>query len=649
MAISVRFPDLAHWKAQVKCQAGCPVSTDAGRYVQLIAEGRDEEAYLVARAPNPFASVCGRVCAAPCEDACRRGSIDAPISIRALKRFVTEQYGVESIHPDTQERLRRELVSEGNRYAGHLPVHPLAAAGGPAGSKRKVAVVGAGPAGLSAAHDLAMLGYSVTVFEAAEEPGGMMRFGIPEYRLPRTVIRAEIDRIAGLGVDLRLGTPLAPGSGLDALRRQGYESVFLSVGVSRGRELRIPGVELDGVVKAVDFLLNVNRGYRMNLGRKVVVIGGGFVAFDAARTALRLTREEDLAPLQAEGDARLNEALDSARAALRGGAAEVTIVSLETFEEMPVLRTTQGHEEFEEARREGIAFLTRLGPKAFRGNGRLSAIELKRVLSVFDANGRFAPTYAEDDVTVLEADGCVLAIGQKADLDFLRPEDGVSLTPGGTIAVDSETLATSAPGVFAGGDAAFGPRNLIEAVANGKRAARSIHRYLSREAGELRSELSIEKIPTPLYRMIAGFEVFDREAPPTLEVGRRTGIAEVETGYDETAARLQAARCLVCHVQTIYDPEKCVLCSLCVDICPEYCLAIVPLESLDVPEAEKREIERRADGNVLPLSAMIKDDDRCIRCGLCAVRCPTDAMTMEKFSITERFAAPAGEAPGIAS
>src|SRR5262245_51418378 len=179
-AIPVRLPELEHWKAQVKCQTACPVSTDAGRYVQLIAEGRDEEAYLVARAPNPFASVCGRVCAAPCEDACRRGSIDAPISIRALKRFVTEQYGVESVHPDTQDRLRRDLVSEGNRYAGHLPVHPLAAAGSPTGSpvpaKRKVAVVGAGPAGLSAAHDLALLGYSVTVFEAAEEPGGMMRF-----------------------------------------------------------------------------------------------------------------------------------------------------------------------------------------------------------------------------------------------------------------------------------------------------------------------------------------------------------------------------------------------------------------------------------------------------------------------------------------
>jgi len=641
MTISVRLPDLAHWKAQVKCQAGCPVATDAGRYVQLIADGRDEEAYLVARAPNPFASVCGRVCAAPCEDACRRGAIDAPISIRALKRFVTEKYGVESVRPATQDALRAAPILEGNLYAGHLLVHPLGAA--PASAKRRVAVVGAGPSGLSAAHDLALLGYDVTVLEASEEPGGMMRFGIPEYRLPRTLIRAEIDKIASLGVKLRLRSPLTPDYGLAELKRDGFEAVFLSVGVSRGRDLQVEGVDKDGVVKAVDYLLNVNRGYRLDLGKRVVVIGGGFVAFDAARTALRLGREEDVDRLAAGAgeDARLKEALDSAREAIRGGAAEVTVVSLETFDEMPVLRTTQGHEEFEEAKKEGVAFLTRRGPHRFLGGNRLEAIELKRVVSVFDASGRFAPRYDETDLTRLEADACILAIGQQPDLSFLKPGDGVALTPGGTIRVDPATLATSAPGVFAGGDVAFGPRNLIEAVANGKRAARSIHEHLSRERAALEVRLEIEKLPTATYRMAAGFEVLDREAPPTLDVGRRTGIAEVETGYAEPEARAQAARCLVCHVQTIYDPEKCVLCNRCVDVCPEYCLAIVPFEALDLPDEERAALDARADGNGLPLSAMVKDDARCIRCGLCATRCPTDAMTMERFSITERFA-PAG-------
>ncbi|HEY3351411.1 MAG TPA: FAD-dependent oxidoreductase [Thermoanaerobaculia bacterium] len=641
MAIRVRFPDLDHWKAQVKCQAGCPVATDAGRYVQLIAEGRDEDAFLVARAPNPFASICGRVCAAPCEDACRRGSIDAPIAIRALKRFVTEQYGVESRHPGTQDRLLHEPIREGNRYSGHLPMHPGGGVLSPVSSGRlKVAVIGAGPAGLSAAHDLALLGYSVTVFEAAGEPGGMMRFGIPEYRLPRTLIKAEIDKILSLGIELRLGTSLTPSYGLAELKKDGYASVFLSVGVSKGRDLQVPGVELDGVVKAVDYLLNVNRGFRMDLGRRVVVIGGGFVAFDAARTALRIGREGDVDALEekaGEADARLKEAFDSARAALRGGATEVTIVSLENFEEMPVLRSTQGHEEFEETKKEGVVFVPRRGPNRFLGSGRLSAVELKRVTAVFDTEGRFAPAYDESDLITLDADACILAIGQKPDLSFLKPADGVGLTPGGTIAVDRTTLATSAPGIFAGGDVAFGPRNLIEAVANGKRAARSIHEHLAKEKASIHATLEIEKIPTNSYRMIAGFEILDREAPPTLDVGRRTGIAEVESGYAAPEARAQGARCLVCHVQTIYDPEACVLCNRCVDVCPEYCLALVPLETLDLPEEERAALAARAEGNGLPLSAMVKDDERCIRCGLCAVRCPTEAMTMEKFSITEGF------------
>ncbi len=638
MSMGVRMPDLEHWKAQVKCQSGCPVSTDAGRYVQLIAEGREQEAFLVARAPNPFASVCGRVCAAPCEDACRRGTIDAPVSIRALKRYVTERHGVESVHPDTQDVLRTSLVAEGNRFVGHLPVAGME--NRPGASRRKVAIIGAGPAGLAAAHDLALLGYAVTVFEASEEPGGMLRFGIPEYRLPRTLIRAEIDKIVALGVDLKLRSPLTPAFGLADLRRDGFEAVFLSVGVSKGRDLQAPGVELDGVVKAADYLLNVNRGFRMNLGRRVVVIGGGFVAFDAARSALRAGREtieQELAEIGAETDARAKEAIDSARAAIRGGAAEVTIVSLERFEEMPVLKTTQGHEEFTETKREGVSFLPRRGPKRFLGDGHLRAIELRAVRAVFDGEGRFAPQYDDDDVISIDADACILAIGQRPDLDFLKPADGIALSPAGTIKVDRDTLATSAPGVFAGGDVAFGPRNLIEAVANGKRAARSVHEYLAKEAAGRVQHLEIEKIETSRYRMTAGFEVMDREAPPTLDLGRRTGIAEVETGYGPAEAWRQAARCLSCHVQTIYDPEKCVLCSRCVDVCPEYCLAIVPLESLDLPDDQKEALVARADAEGLPLSAMVKDDDRCIRCGLCAIRCPTDAMTMEKFQITERY------------
>lgn len=653
MGIRAALPDLSHWQAQVKCQAGCPVATDAGRYVQLIADGRSEDAFLVARAPNPLASVCGRVCAAPCEDACRRGLIDAPISIRALKRHVTEQFGVESMRPDTQDRLLDADTGEGNRYAGHLPLRvyrrdPAApSAGHGAPLVGRVAIIGAGPAGLAAAHDLAQLGHRVTMFEAAAEPGGMMRFGIPEYRLPRTLLRAEIDRIVALGVDLRLNSPLSESFGIAQLRAEGFDAIFVSVGVSRGRDLAVPGVELDGVVKAIDYLLNINRGFRMDLGRRVVVIGGGFVAFDAARTALRAGRDDQPIADPAETDARVKEALDSARAAIRGGATEVTVVSLEDFSEMPVLRTVQGHEEFEEARREGVRFVTRRGPRQFVGDRRLERVELRGVSSVFDAAGRFAPVYDETVVDSLAADACILAIGQKADLSFIGGSDGVALTPGGTIKVDPSTLATSAPGLYAGGDVAFGPRNLIEAVANGKRAARSIHEYVGRlraASGEadgtprIEQHLEIEALMTSRYRMAAGFERFDREAPPTLDLGRRTGISEVETGYGAEAARIQAARCLVCHVQTIYDPERCVLCNRCVDICPEYCLAFVPLDELDLDAATRDTLAQRAEAGGFPLAALIKDDDRCIRCGLCAVRCPTEAITMERFTITERWA-----------
>ncbi|MHB0968919.1 MAG: FAD-dependent oxidoreductase [Thermoanaerobaculia bacterium] len=637
MGIRIRLPDLAVWKNQVLCQTGCPVSTDPGRYAQLITEGRIEEGYLVARSPNPFASVCGRVCAAPCEDACRRGFIDSPLTLRAMKRYLCERYGVESVRPDTQDRLRTELITEGNRYPGHLPVERFVPS---AEGRRKVAVIGAGVAGMSCAHDLALLGYDVTVFEAGDEAGGMMRFGIPEYRLPRSVIRSEIDKILALGVTLRLGKPLIADFGLRELRRDGFESVFLAVGVSKGRDIQIPGIELDGVVKAIDYLLNVNRGYRVNLGQRVVVIGGGFVAFDAARTALRLTREEQVAQaaeLAAEGDARLMEALDSARSVLRAGASEVFIVSLETFDEMPVLRSEQGHEEFEEAQKEGVEFITRRGPKRFIGEKRLEAVELRKVVRVFDADGRFSPEYDDSDITTLAADSCILAIGQRADLSFLKDEDGIALTPGGTIKIDPETLATSAPGIFAGGDVAFGPRNLIEAIANGKRAARSMHRFLSSESAATTANIDIEKIPTRRFARIAGYELYDRKAPETLDVGRRTGIAEVEVGYSEAGALVQGSRCLICHIQTIYDPEKCVLCNRCVDVCPEYVLALVPLEELDIEPELKDELTARAEANGLPLSAMLKDDDRCIRCGLCAIRCPTDAMTMERFTITERF------------
>lgn len=619
---NVKIPDIEFWKNLVPCQIGCPIHTDAGRYVQLIAEGKYKESYLTARSPNPFASVCGRVCAAPCEDVCRRGKIDAPVSIRALKRFVTEKYGVESLEPDTQDALFEGASEEGNKWLWHLSVQTEARKN--IVKDKRVAVIGSGPAGLSCAHDLALMGYKVTVFEATNVPGGMLRHGIPEYRLSRSLIDKEIEKIKSLGVDITYNTPLTEKFGVKELKRQGFEAIFISVGTQRGRDLNIEGSHLDGVVKAIDYLININNGYRVNLGRKVLVIGGGFVAFDAARTALRGGPDQEPS---------MHEAVDAARVARRGGAEEVHIASLESFDEMPVLRTAQGHEEFEEAKREGIIFHPQRGPKRFVGeNGKLKAVEFIGVKRTYDENGRFNPLYDESFREMFETDSVILAIGQQADLSFITPEDGIELTPGRFIKIDPETLATTAPGIFAGGDVAFGPRNIIDAVANGKKAALSIDEFLRKERPETFYNLRIEKIPTRRFTRPEDFEQHPRETPPTIDLKRRTGISEVEIGYTEEQARRQAERCLHCHVQTIYDADKCIMCNRCVDICPEYCLKLVPFEQLDIDvQTKERLIEQYHIDPFQPASAMLKDDETCIRCGLCALRCPTDAMTMEVF------------------
>jgi NAD-dependent dihydropyrimidine dehydrogenase PreA subunit len=331
-------------------------------------------------------------------------------------------------------------------------------------------------------------------------------------------------------------------------------------------------------------------------------------------------------------------ALDAARAAIRAGAVDVYMASLESFDEMPVRRTTQGREEFEESRHEGVKFLPQRGAKRFIGeNGKVKAVEFMGVKRTYDEDGRFNPVYDPEFSETFEADSIILAIGQQADLSFLKPADRVELTPQGTIKVNAETLATSAPGLFAGGDVAFGPRNLIEAVANGKRAALSIDDYLRGEKTDLVVNLRIDELATRSYRRPDDYEKCERKAPPTISLDRRTGISEVETGFTEEEARRQAERCLYCHIQTIYDADKCVLCNRCVDICPEYCLKLVPLEDLDLAPEVRDQIVT-SEGITLngPLSAMLKDDEKCIRCGLCAIRCPTDAMTMEVFYYEEQ-------------
>ncbi len=620
---SVGIPDLPYWTERVPCQMACPVLTDAGRYVQLIAEGSFRQAFLTARAPNPLASVCGRVCAAPCEEKCRRGRFDAPVSIRALKRFVTERYGVESRQPDTLTDLRED-DEPGNKWHWHLPRLGVKAPAKAEG--RKVAVVGAGPAGLACAHDLALMGYSVTVFEASQRAGGMAFHGIPEFRLPTSLLDKETHAIEALGVDFRYQTPLSGEFGIADLKREGYEAVFLSVGAHKGRELECPGSELDGIVRAIEYLININNGYRVPRADKVLVVGGGFVAFDAARMAVRASSAPDSVE---EAGGGMAPALDAARIAARAGA-EVTLASLESFEEMPVTRNEQGREEFEQTVAEGVRFLPQRSVSRFEGNGRVKRARLIGVTRTYDEDGRFAPIMDEAIQQEIEADLVILAIGQQPDLSFLSPQDGIEITPAGTIQVDPETLATTAAGIFAGGDVAFGPRNLIDAVANGKLAAEGMSNFLEGGPADHGIVFRFEKIPTGQFVRTADYDRVPREAPPTSDLGRRTGISEVETGYADRTAVDQAERCLSCHIQTIYDPQKCVVCNRCVDICPENCLKLVPLEEIELCGAQVSDaLEVSGLDTGEGASVMIKDDELCIRCGLCAIRCPTDAMTME--------------------
>ena len=627
-------PDWLH--TNFPCMMACPAGTNAGRYVALIADGRFEEAYRYARDPNPMASVCGRVCAHPCETACRRGKIDQPISIRALKRFLTERYGPESRHPVPI-------------YRAAVPKLPY-----------RIAVVGSGPVGLSAAHDLARMGYPVTIFEAAAAAGGMLRLGIPEYRLPRGVVDAQIREILEAGdVTLKLNTAAGRDFTISGLRREGFDAVVIGVGAQRSRDLSIPGVDLDGVHKGIEFLLNVNLGYRFTIGKRVAVIGGGNVAMDVARSAarevLKLHPSEEEGELPAEENiaaVAAHEMVDVSLSALRLGAREVSIVCLEQRHEMPAAL-----EEVEEAETEGILLRDGRGPKRIVGrDGKVVGLETVKTKWVFDASGRFNPAFHENSESILECDTVILAIGQTPNVDFLTPEDGVRVSPRGLIVASRDTLMTTAPGVFAGGDCVFGPRLIIDSVGDGRRIAAAIDERLT---GRKHPEPEIEVEVLDRHRMFEDLMEGGRERVPMLALDRRTGVTEVETGYGEAAAMREARRCLRCWINTVFegtvaDGSQCLLCGGCVDVCPEQCLKLVPLEQIRFPadvldhirghqELYRVELDDVAaeELGIITGSAMVKDETRCIRCGLCAMRCPVDVITMEAYHVE------AGELPPL--
>ncbi len=631
--LDVEVPDAGYHRRLISCQQACPVRTDARGYVRAIAAGRFEEAYLIARGPNPFASICGRICGAPCEAACRRGRIprfdpdgaylgdDRPLAIRALKRFACERAGPE-VNPSDEVlaavRGYVPAVAADAEEMAHLLRGAVAGRFRPAQGE-PVAVIGSGPAGLAAAHDLALLGLRPVVYEMEPVPAGMLALGVPDYRLPRELIRREVEVIRALGVEMRCGVTVGRDVTFADLRRR-HAAVLIAVGAKRPRGLNLPGESGPGVYGGVDLLRAVALGEAFELGRAIVVIGGGNVAYDVARTVVR------------------QAAYDTARTAARlPGRRSIRLVSLETLEEMPAdtVEILEGDEE-------GIERLGGYGPLEIRrgADGRVTGVLFRRCTRVYDDERRFAPVFDDGDRRAIACDTVLIAAGQATDLSFLAAGGAdVEQSRPGWPQVDAETLATTAPGVFVAGDLAHGTRLLIDAVASGKRAARSIYAHVT--GRRLAPETLAVHLDLGAYRREPGYEQIRRVEIPVLPPAERLTKpgAVVELGYDEPLARREAARCLDCGVSPVFDGARCVLCGGCVDVCPTTCLKLAPLADL-APAPELAGLVERLlgpDADLNANSAILKDEDRCIRCALCAMRCPVAAITMERVQFTTEW------------
>lgn len=473
------------------CHYACPINTQAASYVALIAHGKFKEALEVNRLANPLPSVCGRVCHHPCEVKCRTGEIGEPIAIRDLKRF---------------------LADYESSNGGRPPVHRISP------KHEKVAIIGSGPAGLMAGWKLANLGYKVTIFEAEAVPGGMLSWGIPDYRLPKDVLNAEINDIKDIGVDIKTNTRIGKDITLDELTQQGYKAVFIAAGAPKNLKLGIPGEDVEGVVDPIALLKNYNLNKEAKVGKKVAVVGGGNTAVDAARTAWRL-------------------------------GAEVTILYRRTRPEMPA-----NVEDVVAALDEGIKieFLT-LPIKTISKKGKLTGIRCTRMaLSDFDETGRRRPIPVEGTEFKMEIDTLIPAIGQEPDLSFTGGRADLQVSKWNTLQVDPETMATNIPGIFAGGDVVSGPATVLEAMRAGKMASESIHRYLRGE--------ELERTYTPLEpgRKVPPIELTEEEITqerarvtmPNLSIKDRTGnFKEVELGLSEEMAMTEARRCLRCDLE----------------------------------------------------------------------------------------------------
>ena len=568
----------ASWlQCNIECQEACPVGTNCRGYLNLAAEGRFEEGYLLAREPNPVAAMCSYVCSAPCERACRRGDIDRPLAIRAMKRFLVEWHEASGI-PDAMPGITPR--------------------------EERIAVIGAGPSGLAVARELAVKGYQITVYDSLPYGGGTLLMGVPAFRLPREAIEMDVRLVERLGVTFMFDTQIGVDVQFEDLQRD-FDAIAICAGAMNPVYLDIPGADLEGVLYGVDFMKKANLGQEVAVGQNVVVVGGGYTAMDCARTSLRF------------------------------GAENVTIAYRRTRSELVV-----DEEELGETELEGVRMDFLVSPIELLGeDGRLKAIRfIRNKLGEPDASGRRSPVPIAGSEFTLPCDTIIPAVSQAADLSFLPVESSFEVNRG-RIKVDPATYATNVRGVFACGDFVTGPTTLIESAGHGKKAAYAIDRYLDGRT-DVTVTPNVKITSSWRHDMPELYDVLPRQHIPTLEPATRMPSTDpavnfttpMELGYDATAAVAESTRCLMCNYNIWFDPFRCVLCGACADVCPEGVIHMVDVNQLKteglLPEIE--EAYGWSQG-----AAMILDEERCIRCALCVKRCPFDAITMERFELQE--------------
>ncbi|HEY6481970.1 MAG TPA: FAD-dependent oxidoreductase [Steroidobacteraceae bacterium] len=573
-------PDYYH--RVVDCQWACPAHTDVPEYIRLIAQGRFTDAYMVNRHSNVFPGILGRVCDRPCEPACRRGRVEAkPVAICRLKRVAAD-------HRDDVTAL--------------LPRIPKVKNG------RRIACIGAGCASLTVANDLLPLGYQVTMFEQFGEPGGLMRTNIPSFRLPHSVLNEEIAMITGMGVDLRLNSPIA--SMRELLATGGFDAIFVGTGAPRGKELILPGREAGAanIHIGIAWLESVAFGHVGSIGERVLIIGVGNTAMDCCRTSLRL------------------------------GAKSVQVMARK-----PRGFFKASAWELEDAEEENVAIIVNRSPKAFViESGRLAGMLFEKMEYELDAAGRITAERMTGE-EFLPADDVILAIGQENAFPWIERDLGIEFDKWDVPRVEPRTFQSTRAGVFFGGDAAFGPKNIIWAVEHGHQAAISIHRHCEgvSVADRLAPGVNLQsrKMGMHEWSYSNDYAPVERRLMPHVSLKERFKKLniEVELGFTAEQAAQEAQRCLNCDVQTVFTAKLCIECDACIDICPVDCLTITH----NGQEAELRaRLKAPAQNLTQPLlvsaslpqtgRVMVKDEDLCVHCGLCAERCPTAAWDMQK-------------------